>query len=265
MDILWKGKTMRKILKTIGLAALVLFGISFIINAYNGSPGVIINRVFNNKEIKPQVLVYRIYALGMLPVGEAVFYNAKLEKLNREEVYHLKAEASTLGLIAPFFKARADLDSYINPVDYNPVLFKQKISVSGKSIGDDREVSYNQKSGFVTLKGVKREILPNTQDPLSLMYNLKKMDFDKTKDVEFSINTNQKNYVLKGTVEKNRVGVGKYNVYRGKSDIRRRDKNNPYHRSQVTMWFVKEGENIPVLIKVFASGFLITVRLTEVK
>jgi len=167
-------------------------------------------------------------------------------------------------LIAPLFKAKANLDSYINPEDSNPALFKQDISIAGKDVINKKEVNYDQKQGFMTLEGVKREIMPNTQDPLSLMYNLRKLDFEKSKSVEFGINTNQKNYVLRGTVEK-KASVGKYNVYCGKSDIRRRDKNNPYHRSQVTIWFAKDIENIPVLIRVFASGFLITVRLVEVK
>jgi hypothetical protein len=254
---------MRNILKIIGLVVLLLLGIVFFVNAYNSSPAVIVGKVFKGKVFAPRVLVYRTYALGLIPVGNATFYDVSLEKLNKEEVYHLKAGATTLRIFSLFFRAQVELDSFVNPLDNNPVLFKQKIIVSGKNTSDEKEVKYDQTKGFMELAGVKREIMPNTQDPLSLIFNIKKMDFDKVSSVEFGINTNQKNYVLRGTVEKKKIG--KYYFYCGKSEIKRRDKNNPYHRSKVNMWFIKEQENIPVLIKVSASGFPITVRLIEAR
>ena len=163
-----------------------------------------------------------------------------------------------------FFKAEAILDSYVDCATLNPISFKQKLVISGKP-EQEKVVAYDQNKGFMTLDGVKREILPNTQDPLSLIYNLKKIDFAKNKEIEIGINTNQKNYVLKGTIEQKQIGNIDYMVYCGKADIKRRDKNNPYHRSHVTMWFVKENENVPILIKVFASGFFTVIRLVEIE
>ena len=257
---------MGKIFKFILLVILVLCIVSFIFNSYNNNPEVIIKNVFKVGQFNPQMLKYRIYAFGIFPVGEAYFYKAMLEKVNGKDLYHVKGEARCLNIIAAFFKAGATLDSYIDPVDFNPVLFKQQLVISGKS-NLDKVVSYDQKQGVMITDGSKRQILSNTQDPLSLMFNLRKMDFDKNKDIEMSINTNQKNYVLKGQIEARDItSMGsKYKAYLGKAEISRRDKNNPYHRSQITIWFVKRQENIPILIKVFASGFHITARLVEIK
>jgi ribosomal protein L21 len=82
-----------------------------------------------------------------------------------------------------------------------------------------------------------------------------------------NINTNQKNYSLKGTVVPKEISSAgrRYKVYLLKAEIKRRDKNNPYHRSKITMVVLRKDRNIPILIKVFASGALINAKLIEVK
>jgi hypothetical protein len=83
-----------------------------------------------------------------------------------------------------------------------------------------------------------------------------------------NINTNQKNYILEGSAREEGLTLqGKsYNLVYAKSQIRRREKNNPYHRSRINIVLLKsDSENIPILIKVFASGFPITARLVEIK
>lgn len=258
---------MKKIIKYISLILLVFLLTIFVVNAYNSNTGVILKRVFRGREGSPKILTYRIYIFGLFPAGKAVFYDKEPLKLDEKDVYHLKAEASSLDLIAPFFKAQVSLDSFIDPLTYSPVLFKQNTLISGKPT-QEKEVFYDQKEKTMTLSGVKREIMPDTQDPLSLMFNLKKMNFEKNQIMEFGINTNQKNYIFKGSAEAKDLTAGniKYRLYFGKAEIKRRDKNNPYHRSQVTMWLVKMGdENVPILIKIFASGFLVQVRLVDAK
>jgi hypothetical protein len=258
---------MKKIVRYAGLILIIFLVTIFMVNAYNSNPGVILNRVFKNNGSSPKILTYRIYIFGLFPAGQAVFYDKEAQKLNGRDVFHLKAEAGSLDLFSAFFKAEAILDSFIDQADYKPVLFRQKIAISDRPT-QEKEVIYDQKQGTMTLNGVERQIMPDTYDPLSLMFDLKRRDFEKNKTIELGINTNQKNYVFKGSVEaKDMLIKGfKYKVYSGKAEIKRRDKNNPYHRSQVTMWLVKIGEeNVPVLIRVFASGFIVQIRLVDAR
>jgi len=256
---------MKRLTKFISLIALFLFLVS-IFSYNNSNPEVIIKKVFKSEQINPQILRYRIYAFGLFPVGETYLHNAKHEKINGKDLYLIKGEAKSLDIIATFFKSEAALNSYIDPVDSNPVLFKQEISISGRP-NQDKEVIYDQKQGFMITDGTRRQILPNTQDPLSLVFNLERMDFSKNKDIEMNINTKHKNYLFKGRVEEKsdlskKVG---HEVYLAKTEIRRRDRDNPYHQSKVTIWFVKGEENIPILIKIFASGFIMNARLVEAR
>ncbi|MDD5431408.1 MAG: DUF3108 domain-containing protein [Candidatus Omnitrophica bacterium] len=210
--------------------------------------------------------VYRINFFGVLPAGNATFSNSRIEELNNQKVIHLSAKAENLNIFAKFFKVTALLDSYIDPVSLNPQYFKETLSLSGKK-ESTKEVFYNQKGNIVTIRGVERSMLPNTQDPLSAILNLRRMDFNKLKDFDLSLNTNQKNYAIKGKVSvlEKTINNKKYTFYVLNGNIFRRDKNNPYHRSSITMVLLKEKENLPVLIKVFASGLFINARLTDLK
>ena len=72
---------------------------------------------------------------------------------------------------------------------------------------------------------------------------------DRVKDIEMSINTGKKNYVLKGKVTTNDIIIDKklYKTFILDATVKRREKS-PYHSSSINIVFLKEGENIPVLI-----------------
>lgn len=210
-------------------------------------------------------LKYKIYLLGILPVGEAVFKVEGIEEYQGQKAYHLSASAFPLKLYSKFYNGYADFDSYVDTKTRNPLVFKQKISVPNKP-DINREVFYDQANGIMALNGVRRQILPDTQDPLSLALNISRMDFDKIKEFEMNINTNQKNYLLKGVAQTKDLVIGDkvYKTVSLQAHIGRRDKN-PYHQSSISMVLVKKKQNIPVFIKVFASGFLVTAKLIEIE
>lgn len=248
------------------LVLLIVIILSLGLVSYNNSNiKNIISGLAKKGYIGPGELRYRIYLFGVFPVGEAVFGVEKSEQYQGQKTYHLSAAARSLNAFSKFFKASADLDSYVDTKELAPLVFKQKIAISGKPTVE-REVTYDQKNGIMSIAGVKRQILPDTQDPLSAIFNLRRLNFDKIKDIEMNINTNQKNYILKGTAVQREILINKnnYKIVSAKAEIRRRDKN-PYHKSSITIVLLREKENIPILIKVFASGVLINARLIEIR
>lgn len=252
---------MRKLLFPFIVIILVLVFVAY----NNSNPKSIISGLAKKGDIQSGELRYRIYLLGIFPVGEAIFGIEKIEEYQGQRVYHLNATAQSLKIFSKFFSGYAILDSYVDIKQLIPMIFRQKIVISGKQ-SIDREVIYDQKNGIMSIAGVKRQILPNTQDPLSAIFNIGHLDFGKVKEIEMNINTNQKNYVLKGTTEQKDISVHKktYKIILAKAEIKRRDKN-PYHKSSITMVLLKEKGNIPILIKVFASGVLINARLIDIK
>ncbi len=242
----------------IGLAVFIVFTYRS-----NSDPKAIISKLTAGGPIKDGDLHYRLFLFGLIPVGDAVIERWRLEDFQATKVYHLRASAKTTQLISIFLNAEAVLDSYVNIMDNNPLFFTQKILIAGKP-DSVKAVSYDQKNKTMSKAGQDRAIFPDTQDFLSAVFNIRRMNFDKLKDIELSINTNQKNYVLRGSVSADDIAIrGKtYKTARLKGQIRRRDKDNPYHRSELTVVLLKDNANIPVLIKVFASGGLINIRLT---
>jgi len=240
---------------------LLLISISW----YNVSPGVIISRLSKSDGIKMGLLRYRIYLFKVLPVGEAIFSMEKIEEYGEQKVYHLNASANNLKSFSRFFNAQATLDSYIDMRQLNPILFKERLIVTGKP-DLYKEVFYDQVNHIMSIGGVRRQILPNTQDLLSTIFNLRRMDFNQTKTLEISINTNQKNYILKGRTRADNLLIRKqiYKIVLLEGSISRRDKN-PYHKSNVSMVLLEEGGNIPILINVFTKGIFINVRLIDIK
>lgn len=228
----------------------------------NTNPSVIISRHLKNGSAAGE-LKYRLYLLGIIPVAEAIFNAEATEMYKGAKVYHLSATAKPLKFYTAFFDGYANIDSYIDVETLNPLLFKQKIKSPGKE-KPEKEIFYDHARGVMTLGGVERQILPNTQDPLSAFFKLRHMDLSKIKEIEMNINTNQKNYILSGTVKEREVSANNRALKIAVIDagIRRRDKD-PYHKSKVTFVLLEGKENTPVLIKVFASGALLTAKLID--
>ncbi|MDD5165807.1 MAG: DUF3108 domain-containing protein [Candidatus Omnitrophica bacterium] len=230
----------------------------------NNNPKFIASHLIKSGGIHPGNLKYRVNFFGIIPVGEAIFTLEKIEDYKGKKVYHLNATAQLLKLYSGLWKGHAIIDSYVDMQALSPVLFKQKLEAPGKE-NPNKEVFYDLENSTMSLDGVVRPIYPNTQDPLSAIFNLKRMDFTGNKEIEFNINTNQKNYILKGTAKEQELLIDNkmFKIITMNSEIKRRDRD-PHHKSNVEIILLKAEQNIPILIKVFASGALITVKLVEI-
>ncbi|MCG8431984.1 MAG: DUF3108 domain-containing protein [Candidatus Omnitrophica bacterium] len=222
---------------------------------------------FSSRELESaDALRYRLYVFGILGVGEAVFYRAEKKEFRGGPVYHLRAVAQSAPELEWFYVASMAIDSFVDTASGTPLVYREKLRVKGK-IEDEKEVVYDQANHTMTIGEETRQILPDTHDPLSAIFSLRKMDIPaEPQEIELSINTNQKNYVLQGTVTARDELINRKArpVTLVKASIRRRDKN-PYHKSRIQMVLTGGRENIPVLIKVFAGGFFVSARLIEVQ
>lgn len=242
----------------------IIFSSLFVFFANNNSRTIIL-RLTSKGDLRPGELSYRIYFFGIIPIGKAILGAEKTEDYQGQKVYHLSASAQSLRIFSRLIKASASADSYLDMQELSPLAFKQRVNITNKP-EITKEITYDQKNGIMSILDIKRQILPKTQDPLSVIFNLKHMDFDKTKDFEMNLNTNQKNYIIKGSVEQQDLEVNKkiFKIALTKAQIKRRD-GNPYHQSSVSIVFLREKENIPILIKFFASGLFISAKLIDVE
>lgn len=253
---------MKKILLAVCLAAVLAGVVRFHCTT---SPQIVVSGIVKGVKVEGGDLVYRVNLFGIFPVAQAILKKETRETYDGKEVFHLSAEATALPAFAAFFKGYVSLDSYLDVSSGNPLCFRQRTMAPGKE-EVVKEILYDQKEGIMRVRGMKRQILPDTQDPLSVVYNLRRADFDSVKHLEMNLNTNKKNYILEARVMPLEVRVGKGTVRTVflRSLIKRRD-NNPYHRSDVDILLLRDTGNIPVLIKVFASGMFLSVNLIETR
>ena len=252
-------------IKKVVLVVFFILVIFICVMALQNDPGSIIAKLPAEpfKE-GATTLYYRVYLFGVLPVGDAVIEDSGIKKIDKKNLYCLKARAKSSSLISKIYPFEVSLESFLDQATMLPVSFLQKIKTKQKELA--KEVSYDQKNNIMQILEVKRSILPETYEPLSAIWKLRTIDFSLQKEVELNINTNQKNYTLAVAATQAHLRLKGLTtpIVRLKSKIFRRDKN-PYHQSKVDIIFMDNPNKTPIYIKVFASGMLITVRLTDIR
>ena len=248
-------------MKKVLIVIIVSLLLAVFISANQDNPRTILARLDTAKlENQAKQLVCRVYFLGLFPVGRAVLRDEGLVRFEGSNFYHLSAQAGVESLISKMYPFSANIDSYLDPKTFLPIVFRQDIQAKDKEL--KKEVRYNQINNVMEIGGEKRTIFPETYEPLSALYKLRRMDLDKMPNFDLNINTNQKNYAFTGDITKENIQTksGSVGIYRLKGQIFRRDKN-PYHQSKIEIVLLDNGPKTPIFIKIFASGVLITVRL----
>jgi hypothetical protein len=208
-------------------------------------------------------LQYTLWAFGVIPVGQARISPVRLEQWHMQQLLSINANAETHPALAKFFKASGTVITYADPRTYAPALSIIETRIKGKPT-QSKEIEYDQAGKTMRIDNTVRAMQGETLDPLSVLLKLRHMDFSSRKEFEFILNTNQKNYSLKGSVKEKRIRMhGKpVTLYLVKMLVARKDKN-PYHKSSVDFVFLGGKENIPLLFTVRAAGAFATARLTR--
>ncbi len=243
---------------------VIVLGLTTGTAIYQNNPGNILNKLdVRDSRSTLKHLRYKIYLFGILPVGEAVLREKAMEKYGGNNLFRLSAEAKSCGFAAKVYPFKANVDSFADIKTMLPVIFTQNIKTKDKEI--IKEVRYDQVNNTMEIAGERRKILSETYEPLSALSKLMSLKLSGLSGFDLNINTNQKNYALMGDIAHQDIKTksGTVRIYKLRGKIFRRDKN-PYHKSRVEFVMLGEKGNIPVFIKVFASGVLLTARLTEI-
>lgn len=250
-------------MKKVIIAILVILAAGLSISAYQNNPKTILNKIdIVQLESQSKQLMFKVYFLGIFPLGKAVIEDNGLVRFEGKDLYLLSARSDSDGFVSKLYPFSARIDSYLELKTFLPVIFTQKLKTKDKVIV--KEARYDQADNIMEIAGQRRNILPETREPLSALYKLRRMNLDKTANFDLNINTNQKNYCFTGDIIREGIQTkgGALNMYRLKGKIFRRDKN-PYHQSKVEFVLLGNGQKTPIFIKVFASGVLITARLAQ--
>jgi len=256
---------MKKILKITFLGLIIVVFLFSIIEIVKDRPALIL-RNLKNKNLESKIVVLKLKALGVIPVGTARLEELGIETLEGAKVHHLKAVAETLPYFSKFFKAKAEADSYVDFKNLYSLKFVQHAQTPG-DYDYNRKIIYDQRRKIMKIGETEREILDNTQDPLSAIFYIRKQEFEVGKEFNVNINTNQKNYLLAAKIidyKEINISGEKTGIWLLGAEVKRRGKSRR-HRTSVKIWFLDNKTKTPILIRVMASGGLIKARLIDLE
>ncbi len=258
----------KKIALSIGILFLLVIVLFALNEIGNNNPLTIIkyNKLQDKLSADSNIFAFRVNFQGLIPAGHAILENKGEESYQGKKVYHLSARANPLAFYTKIFNVQAKVDSYVDVDKLYTLRFTQTLSLPNKP-RDEKVVLYDQDKNVMELRGVKRQILPATQDPLSAIFYLRHQDLELGKIFDLNINTNQKNYQLYAKVigrEEYTLEAKKIGVWVLEGIIRRRDKN-PYHKTTMKMWLLDNPSKTPIFIKTLTSIGQVTARLSGVE
>lgn len=254
--------------KNLKLTLVILVALVLVISLFQiiiDSPSLIAKKL-EKKDLNNKTIVLKLKLLGVIPVGTAKIEELGIERLKGRMVYHIKATASMLPYIEKFFKAKAEADSYVDANKLYSLKFVQHVQTPG-DYDYNREILYDQRRKIMKIGDTEREILEDTQDPLSAIFYLRQQKFEVGKEFNININTNQKNYLLAAKVlsyKKIKIGKEENGIWLLGAEIKRRNKSRR-HKTSVKIWFLDDETKTPILIRIMASGGLIKARLIAVE
>jgi hypothetical protein len=229
------------------------------------SPSLLVKN-FKNKDLDSKALVLQIKFFGIIPAATARIEDLGMEKLGRKNVFHFKATAQTMSYFSKIFQAQMQADSYVDIKNLSPLKFSQQVKTPG-TYNYNREIIYDQKQKVMKIGDVQREIFEDTRDPISAIFYLRSQEFEKGKEIQTHINTNQKNYIMLAKVSDYKqldINGEKTGYWIVTAEVKRADKS-PRHKTSLSLWFFDNKAKTPFLIKIMTAGGLVTVNLIGLK
>lgn len=270
----------RKIIVSISGLVIILFVILFIKESVASTPERILNNLIEKGNSKLQEkleppdttfregeeLIFATKYMWVIPTGNANIEVKGPLTYQGRKIYHLFGKAETSPFFSRFFKASASIESYMDAEKLHSLRYKEETYIPEHE-PEIKDITYDQKNLVMELDGVKRKILPNSQDPLSALFYIRAQEFEPGKT--FIVNTiaKKKNYELKAEVLRKEVVktlAGELEVWVLDSTIRRSDRSSYVHRGSFTAWLAGETK-LPILIKARTRVGPITFRLVGLR
>lgn len=197
---------------------------------------------------------------GLMTQLAQVTMETNLVKTSKSTLLHLSCQAATFSKWDSFFKIRDLYESYVNPANLKPVMYKRDIYEGGytkkekyifKNDGKTISSTVKKKNKAETKKNFSVGV--STQDVVSILYKLRTVDFSKftigqTKNFTIVFDEKEIPVVVKymGRETVSAGNLGKKECYKisvsAKTDaLKGKDKN--------LIWLTADAAKIPALIK----------------
>jgi len=270
----------KKIIGIIFVVGVILIIVLSIREGITNNPRRILNRLIEkgglakSKGLVPKDLIFKegeglnfsVKYMWIIPMGDADIELKELMNYQGHKVYHLVAKVETSKFISKFFNASARVESYMDTQKLHSLRYKEETYIPDHE-PEIKDITYDQKNLVMELRGVKRKILPDTQDPISALFYIRTQEFESGKAFTINIITKEENYELRAEVLKRDVvstSSGEVGLWVVDSSVRRWDRSS-HHGATFTIWFTDDERKLPILIKIKTKVGPVSARLVDVR
>jgi len=197
-----------------------------------------------------ETLKYDIRWTG-IHAGWATMTVSKQETYKNRPVYLVESTTKSNSFLSVFYKVNDTIESKMDMQTLAPLFYEKKLNEGNHkrheyiNFAPEERTAYYYKKNFKTGKFKKRVIKnvpPNAQDPLSMLYYLRFLDFTVGDEVVLSICTDKKHWTISFLVEKEEEielrKVGKFPAYKLKPKFK--FEGLFVHKGDITIWIHKE-------------------------
>ncbi|MDP8259604.1 MAG: DUF3108 domain-containing protein [Candidatus Gygaella obscura] len=251
------------ILKKFILLIIIISLVSFAIELILSSPSLIVKNVLSDKNIqsgqlfqKGRKFSFKFSYSYFLPIGVSDFQVESLEKSEGGDIYKLFATAKTNKVLTSIYEAKAKLISFLDKNKMHSLHYEEIITT--KEEIKSKRIDFDQFKHVASREDKQYKILPDTQDPVSMIFVLLSRKLKIGDEYSDNIFTKECNYEFKS-----KVVDKKDNIFHLKIKVGRQDKSSS-HGGDFDLYVFDKGYNIPLSIRGWTQAGMITLRLIDI-
>lgn len=166
-----------------------------------------------------------------------------------QEAWHFKALAKTLDPVRLIYRLDDQFDSYTDTTTLASMRYEAYIRENDKK--EDNIIRMSSDGSSAQNDGPIVRVLPETRDPVGLLYFMRTIDWRKTREATSPLYDGKKLYEVRMRVvaEKEDVSVPAGNFAATKIDVRAFDRGREVKEARFAVWIAHDTARTPVLMQ----------------
>ena len=246
--------------------------ISLLINMYNNSPEVILEKINRqltiNQKIKSNIKKENFFYSDKFFTFDVIYMNIlktaiaklSLEKTNLDKnvLVLLKAILEPTDFIKKNYDAKIVISSNVLGQTGLPFEYNEIVTIPDKVTY--KKIIFDQYQHLAIRDGKKYKIPENTYEPLSVFFRFLAEDYVIDSEIKFNIFTKEDIYEFRATPIEIKNGI-----YKIKGEVGRQRERSTLHNVQFTIWVKNDTIRVPLLIRCVSSAGIVYLRLREIQ
>ena len=200
---------------------------------------------------------FEILCMNIFSPGSAELTVKGFESFDKQHTFLLEAKLQPNSFLTNMYNANMELTSVVFKGSKHPLRYEETSTTPEKV--KTKVIIFDRIQNIAEREGIKYKIENDTQDPLSVFFNLLDTDYKIGEPVVLNLLSKEEIYEFKVVPV-----VLKDNIYKLEGEVYRQDRSST-HGAKFVMWIKDGAVRIPLLIRVVSAAGPIYLRLKSVE